>query len=186
MKRFVVAALGVALAASMGAIPAGAANQALVASDPAGDVKINNRVDGLSTRTRKSIDILRVVITDGDASTKIMVRVRKLIETHKFVQKFYLDVNLSGSYASYVFYPQAKGESLIYHQFGGGPNDFTMCNEVQPRVRWSEGKVLINVPHSCVPKGAATVHVNSWIQSGTESHRYWAMDAADFNGKLRG
>jgi hypothetical protein len=188
MKRTQAVVLGMALVATLGLGPAQAAPHRLTASDAAGDVKINNGFDGLATRARKSIDILRVTITDGDTATRIMVRVRKLVHTQNFVQKFYFDINtnVSNTYASYVFFPQAKGESLIYHQFGGGSDDFELCNEVQPKVLWEEGKVFITVPHRCVPKPVATIRLSTETHPGTEARRLWSSDVVEFAGKMRG
>lgn len=188
MTKRVAAAIMFSIAVSLAALSSpAAAGGRLVQKDALNDVHINAQVDGLSARARKSIDIHRMAVIDDVDSTRLVITVDRLVRTSRFVQKFYIayETDVPNTYASYVFYAQARHESLIYNQFGGGADDFELCNEVRPRARWAQGKILIDVPHRCVPTQRGTFNVQTSTGRRPGSHRVWSTDDLRFEGRLR-
>lgn len=156
------------------------------AKDPRGDVRIHQRIRGLTTQERKSIDLRRVTVEARGPVTRFTVLLGDVRRTRGWDQMVFVSfkqpASSDGEFSGSVgFSPQAAASSYAYLYFGTDGTDFESCDPLRAKVAWQRDEVSLDVPRRCMPASDAVVSVNS--MSGyfrSDAAGPWSSDRARF------
>jgi hypothetical protein len=205
-RHLVLLSRGVAVLAALGAVVAiGATNAAasayagpagsgserdVVASvkDPRGDVRNHQRIRGLTTKERKSIDVRQVTVDVRESVTRFSVELEDVRRTNGWDQMVFLNIeptagSTEGFGGSIGFSPQRSTLSYAYLDFSGDGTDLESCDPLRAKVSWQRDLVSLDVPRRCLPSSEAMVKVRSYTgYFRSDASGPWSSDRAKFNG----
>ena len=158
--------------------------------DPRGDVRIHQRVRGLTREERMSIDLREVTVEARGSVTRFTVRLRDVRRTRGWDQMVFVnfaqpagsDEVFSGSIG---MSPQRPSLSYAYLYFGEDMSDFESCDPLRAKVSWQRNLVSIDVPRRCLPESEAKVRVESLTgYFRSDAGGPWSSDRARFPGTV--
>jgi hypothetical protein len=178
--------------AALPAAAAPAADQDVLASlkDPRGDVRIHQRVRGLTTDERTSIDLRKVTVESRGSVTRFTVQMRDVRRTRGWDQMVFVNFaqpagSADGFSGSVGFSPHAPALSYAYLYFGEDMSDFESCDPLRAKVSWQRDLVSLDVPRRCMPESEAKVRVESLTgYFRSDAGGPWSSDKARFPGTV--
>jgi hypothetical protein len=178
--------------AALPAAAASVADQDVLASlkDPRGDVRIHQRVRGLTTDERTSIDLRKVTVESRGSVTRFTVQMRDVRRTRDWDQMVFVNfVQPAGSAdvfsGSVGFSPQVPATSYAYLYFGENMSEFESCDPLRAKVSWQRDLVSLDVPTQCMPELEAKVRVESLTgYFRSDASGPWSSDKAHFPGTV--
>lgn len=182
----------VLVGAALPAAAAPAADQDVLASlkDPRGDVRIHQRIRGLTTDERTSIDLRKVTVESRGSVTRFTVQMRDVRRTRGWDQMVFVNFAQPAGSAevfsgSIGFSPQAPASSYAYLYFGEDMSDFESCDPLRAKVSWQRDLVSVDVPRRCMPESEAKVRVQSMTgYFRSDAAGPWSSDKARFPGTV--
>lgn len=177
------------------ALPAAAttaADQDVLASlkDSRGDVRIHQRVRGLTKDERTSIDLRKVTVESRGSVTRFTVQMRDVRRTRGWDQMVFVNFAQPAGGAevfsgSVGFSPQAPALSYAYLYFGEDMSDVESCDPLRAKVSWQRDLVSVDVPRRCMPESEAKVRVQSMTgYFRSDAGGPWSSDKTRFSGSV--
>lgn len=178
--------------AALPAAAAPAADQDVIAmlKDPRGDVRIHQRVPGLTTDERTSIDVRKATVERRGSFTRFTVQMRDVRRTRGWEQMVVVDFAHGPGYTvpfygSVGFSPQVPASSYAYTYSGKDMADLESCDPLRAKVSWRRDVVSLDVPRRCMPEPEA----KAWVESSTgyfrsDAFHQWSSDRAPFPGRF--
>jgi hypothetical protein len=191
-KRSFAAALVLVLgAATAGSwpFPAGAvaAPEAVSATDPAHDVRIFRKAQGMRMAQRTSIDLRRVDLQPRPGDVRITVRLRKVLRTNRFDQMVFLTLTPppgSSETWSADIGMSAQRRGLSYATLATGTGSYESCDPLRARVLRRTNQVRLDVPVGCIPEGEVSISVRSLTGYFRSDGRPWSEDRLRFGSPV--
>lgn len=153
--------------------------------DARGDVRIYQRIRGLTTAERTSIDLRDVTVEGRGSVTRFTVQVRDVRRTRGWDQMVFLNFQQPASSdevfsGSIGFSPQDATISYAYLYFGTDGTDYESCDPLRARVSWQRDRVSLDVPQRCLPETEAVVSVKTLTGYFRSDAGPWSSDRARF------
>ena len=185
MKKFSLIGAA-ALVAMLAATPPAQAAYSHTWTDAHGDVQLESDTT-IGVTAKKTIDLYRVRIVDHARRTRLIFKVKRLVRNATYVQAFHLhwQGSAAGQYLDLWTYAQQPGWSSVDYNYGPTGNDYRDC-KLHPTMRWSKGKIFVDIPHRCVPRSAGKfiAETATIYSAGTDGTTY-SSDTKKFRGRFR-
>lgn len=162
----VAVALGLALAAPTA--PASArSTPVLTVDDPKGDVHLN-RLPGLSTADRRSVDLTRLAVTDRGDSVRFTVKLLRVNRSPRLTQIFLFDIasdelpysQLVVATHSLSIPPRRDDlEHVMAIENADAPQGFVSCRRLPVSLPNGARTFWVEVPKRCLPSGQVRLRV---------------------------